>query len=123
MNTDWHLLSNMDGSATGEISADIIVGPDSLWFDGHFPGFPVLPGIAQLGMVFDLLGNFLSKDGTHTRISGVSRVRFRQLLRPGDAINVTATPERDSPGRFKFRVMAGEQLACSGIMELAPGER
>lgn len=123
MNTDWHLLSNMDGDATGEISAGIIIGPDSLWFDGHFPGFPVLPGIAQLGMVFDALREFLGQEGNDARISGVSRVRFRQLIRPGDAITITASPESSDSGRYRFRVMAGDQLACSGIMELAPGER
>ncbi len=123
MNTDWHLLSNMDGGATGEISADIIIGPDSLWFDGHFPGFPVLPGIAQLGMVFDALREYLDQEGNDASISGVSRVRFRQLIRPGDAITITASPESADPGRYRFRVMAGNQLACSGIMKLTPGER
>lgn len=120
MHTDWHLLKKPVSGRAGEISADIIIGPDSLWFDGHFPGFPVLPGIAQLGMVFEATREFLKKEVGDIGLSGISRVRFRQLIRPGDAIRVMAIPDDGNPSRYRFRVMAGNQLACSGIMNLAP---
>ena len=120
MNNDWHRISNLEIDGTGGLSADIVIGADSLWFDGHFPGHPILPGIAQLGMVFDALREQMKRRGADVALSGVSRVRFRQLLRPGDAIRITAVPDGDEPFRFRFRVMTGEQLACSGIMNMAP---
>ncbi|TFH40544.1 MAG: hypothetical protein E4G96_07295 [Chrysiogenales bacterium] len=120
MKTDWHQLTNLESDSTGGISADIAIGPESLWFDGHFPGFPVLPGIAQLAMVFDALRACAQRERADIALSEISRVRFRHLIRPGDAIRVTAATDGGDPSRHRFRVMAGGQLACSGIMKTIP---
>ena len=53
--TLWYEWSFDNQEADGEVKAHIRVPADSPWFDGHFPDAPVLPGVAQLGMVHDLL--------------------------------------------------------------------
>ena len=45
-------------------------------FDGHFPGLPILPGVAELIMV----AGALAPTAALTR---VHHVRFRGLVRPG----------------------------------------
>ena len=117
MNTTWHVLKNLKVSSdTKEISAEAAVSPESLWFDGHFPGNPILPGIAQLALVSDALREFARSKGEDIAVVGISRVRFRQFIRPNDSIQVSATPEKEDPSLFKFKVRVNGHLACNGIM-------
>ena len=109
----WYSLLNINRSAPDEIVAEIKVRPDSFWFSGHFPGDPILPGVAQLEMVFDTIQAF-NKDAL--KASGIKKVRFKQIIRPNDAIKIIARHREQSPQTFSFRVMVRGQLACSGIM-------
>jgi len=56
---------------------------DGPWFEGHFPGRPILPGIAALALVVDALGG-----GPLRRIVNA---RFRHLIGPGDRLTLDAT--------------------------------
>ena len=112
-------MQNPRDDGSHEISAESTPGRDSLWFDGHFPGAPILPGIAQLAVVSDLLAWHAEKQGRSAAISSFSRVRFRQFIRPDDTVSVTITPEVGNPAAFKFRIVSRGQLACSGQVRMA----
>ena len=101
----------------GEISARIRVPADSPWFDGHFPGEPVLPGIAQLGMVHDLLCRAL---GQQLPVARVSRVRFRQMIRPEQQLTLTVQ-RNEAAGSHRFRITGEEGSICTGQLLLADG--
>jgi len=109
----WYSLLNINRSSPDEIVAEMKVSPDSHWFSGHFPGDPILPGVAQLQMVFDTIQAF-NKDPL--KASGIKKVRFKQIIRPKDGIRIIARRRAQSPQTFSFRVMVKGQLACSGIM-------
>ena len=109
----WYMLNNLNQSDLNEISADIQVQPDSPWFRGHFPGEPILPGIAQLGMVFDAITKSCNQD---LKISSVHRVRFKQIIRPDDHLKIIVRPLEKKAGSYSFRIMVEEELACSGVM-------
>ena len=53
-------------------------------FSGHFPGRPVLPGVASLAVMAEACGKL---DGTR-RLVGVCDARFRQVVGPADALVV-----------------------------------
>jgi 3-hydroxyacyl-[acyl-carrier-protein] dehydratase len=120
MNKTWHLLKNLNESDTKEISAETTVTPDSLWFNGHFPGTPILPGIAQLALVSDTLREYARCRGGNIAIVEINRVRFRQFIKPNDVLQVKAEPGKEDPSVFKFKVLANGQVACNGIMVTAP---
>lgn len=101
----------------GEIRARIRVPADSPWFDGHFPGEPVLPGIAQLGMVHDLLCRAFDQQLLVTR---VSRVRFRQMIRPEQQLTLTVK-RGEAAGNHPFRITGDEGSICTGQLALASG--
>ena len=120
----WYELKNLKKSVAMQISADIQVPPNSPWFSGHFPGEPILPGIAQLGMVLETIHQSLDQN---LRISSISRVRFKQMIRPNDQLNITARPQKSRSGSYSFRIMVAGEVACSGVMVLEnktgePGE-
>lgn len=111
----WYSLNNITCTDDGKISADIKVKPDSPWFSGHFPDNPILPGIAQLAMVFDTI-----KQGTHKdfKITNVQKVRFKQIVRPGDQLKLTVQPISENLFYYSFRIMVKGDVVCTGTMLL-----
>jgi 3-hydroxyacyl-[acyl-carrier-protein] dehydratase len=115
----WHSFNNLKKSSSGEVSASVAMTADSRWFSGHFPGEPVLPGIAQLGMVLDAL---TLTNHEKLRITGFSRVRFKQLVRPDDPLEIQISPMETEAGAYSFRLTTGRHLACSGVMKVKKEE-
>lgn len=111
----WHVLGRVETSDTGEMHAEVRIPPESLWFSGHFPGEPILPGIAQLGIAYDAVCMAL---GSQIGITGFSRVKFKKIIRPRDCLKISITPKEDRQGTYVFRIVAGDDLACSGTMTL-----
>lgn len=111
----WYELKNLKKSDSMQISADIQVPPDSPWFCGHFPGEPILPGIAQLGMVYDAINQSVDQN---LDISNISRVRFKQIIRPNDPIKIIATPQEGISKSYSFRIMVASEIACSGVIKV-----
>ncbi len=92
----WHVLGRVETSDTGEMHTDVQIPPESLWFSGHFPGEPVLPGIAQLGIAYDAVCQAL---GGQISITGFSRVKFKKMVRPLDCLKVFVTTQGGPAGR------------------------
>ena len=110
---NWYSLTNIKRSYSNEILADAIASGKSPWFSGHFPGEPILPGVAQLGMVFDVIKQACGKN---LKISGVKRVKFKQIIKPGDKIQIIASKKNDNNSLYTFKVMIDSKIACNGMM-------
>lgn len=106
---------NIKGGTDQSISAEIQVPADSPWFDGHFPDEPILPGVAQLAMVADLLGEAL---GVPVTLTQISRVRFKQAIRPAETFTVRITP-KEEPLSFGFQIESGAEPVCGGKVRIA----
>jgi 3-hydroxyacyl-[acyl-carrier-protein] dehydratase len=105
-------IRNVDGIITAQVE----VPADSIWFDGHFPGEAILPGVAQLAMVVEILCDALHKT---VCVDDVRRVRFKQAIMPAERITVELTPKENKPLAYGFRLMKGAKLACSGFINLS----
>jgi 3-hydroxyacyl-[acyl-carrier-protein] dehydratase len=109
----WHILENFHQSETGELRAGVRVPADSLWFSGHFPDAPVLPALAQLAMVRDLIR---AAGDTAKQVVGFSRVKFRKMIRPGDRLEIIAAAKTAHAGAYGFRIESGREPVCSGTV-------
>lgn len=111
----WHTLNTIETLDSGEWRTETQVPVESSWFCGHFPGDPILPGIAQLGMAFEAATRAL---GEAIRVTGFSRIKFKKIIRPGDCLDIVILPKKDLPGLYAFRIAVGGDIACSGTMTL-----
>jgi 3-hydroxymyristoyl/3-hydroxydecanoyl-(acyl carrier protein) dehydratase len=106
------VISSREQGEDGSLSAEVRVPKGAAWFDGHFPGYPVLPGIAQLGMVYEIVRNSLHSP---VRVAEVNNIRFKQMIAPDDCLVVKAEL-RPGDGRYAFRITRDDEVVCTGSM-------
>ena len=116
----WHSMTNPAHLNETEINCKARAHPDSPWFSGHFPDDPILPGIAQLTMVFDVIRQ-VHEDIRN--ISEIRRVRFKQVIRPDDPMDLTIIPCLAGSDHYSFKIMVRGDLACSGTMIVERSEK
>ena len=90
------------------------------YFNGHFPGNPVMPGVllieamAQTGAL--LVSKSLEIDIENKAIlfASIDAVRFRSPVRPGDTVRMPVEVVRYRGELFKFRGEAyvGDKIVC-----------
>ena len=116
MDASWLELREVAEVRPGRIEARGLIPDDSPFFSGHFPGNPVVPGIALLGLVKAALAAALPG----REVTGFRRVKFRRVLQRGGALE--AAIEVGPGGGAKFEVAAEGELLCDGLVALSPAE-
>ena len=95
------------------------------FFDGHFPGKAVFPGVLLLEAMAQAAGilGFVTMDKTPTDGSiyyfvGADNLRFKRPCVPGDQVMLHASILGERRGIWKFAVEArvGDELAASGTI-------
>ena len=80
------------------------------FFQGHFPDFPVMPGvliIEALAQTAALLTFSEAKaENAIYYFAGIDGARFKKPVLPGDQLIMTAILEREKAGIYKFQVKA-----------------
>jgi 3-hydroxyacyl-[acyl-carrier-protein] dehydratase len=109
-------ISQLSGAAD-RLTASASVPADSIWYAGHFPGTPLLPGIAILALVEEAISEAELKEGKQVMIMGVGRVRFRLPVKPNDWMVIEISREKKNGGfAYGFSVFLSEELACTGYL-------
>ena len=73
------------------------------YFQGHFPGLPVMPGVLQVEALAQTMAVYVAKQpGYGDRIglfAGIDDCRFKRVVSPGDTLRLEVTMEKLG-GRF-----------------------
>jgi len=83
------------------------------FFQGHFPDFPVMPGVliiealAQTAALLTFSEEHDPEDVYY--FAGIDGARFKRIVLPGDQLIMHATFERGKAGIYKFQVKATVQ--------------
>lgn len=99
------------------------------FFEGHFPGHAVMPGVlvceamAQVGGV--LLLSMTGNEGKLAYFGGMDRVRFRKPVLPGDVLvtDVELIATKGNIGKVRAVAHVGEDVAAEGEFIFALVER
>ncbi len=113
METRWHDISEITIHANGEISAIAVAPSASPWFSGHFPENPILPGIAQIGIVFELL----KKTNDHPLVlDSVKRIRFKKAIGPEIRFHIHVRPVKAKAHHYSFQIIIQDEVVCRGVL-------
>lgn len=95
------------------------------FFQGHFPGNPIMPGVlilealAQLGAVIVLKQEKFA--GQLALFAGMEEVKFKRPVIPGDQLRLEAEIQK-MRGNFGFaqgQAFVGAELAAAGLIKFA----
>lgn len=80
------------------------------FFEGHFPGLPVLPGVVQIHWAVRLAGELL---GQHCLGSRIDQLKFLAIVRPEDELALTLRLDRKA-GLLSFAYARATRACSSG---------
>lgn len=83
---------------------------DLRYLEGHFPGDPIVPGIAQLTLAERAVRRAHGDLGAP---KGVRRLKFSARIDPGDSLEIELTR---SPGKVRFILYRGETECSRGTL-------
>lgn len=92
--------------------------PDEFFFQGHYPNFPLVPGVIlceaamQAGAV--LLSKFVDANSGVPVAGRMNDVKFKRMIRPGDTIDI----EVEKTDRVVDAFFLTAKITCEGKIAL-----
>ena len=92
------------------------------FFQGHFPGLPVMPGVFQVEALAQTMALYVAKQpGFGDRIglfAGIDEVRFKRVVSPGDTLRLEVTMEKLGSrfGRGRATATVDGEVACEATL-------
>lgn len=110
------------------------VSANEAFFQGHFPGYPIMPGVliveamAQVGAIL-LLSSMPDRKGKLVYFAGIDKARFRKPVTPGDQVRfeVEVLKLRTSSCKIQGKAYTDGQLVAeaeilSTVVSVSPGK-
>ncbi|MCL2800282.1 MAG: hydroxymyristoyl-ACP dehydratase [Treponema sp.] len=104
------IINKTDNSIILEFS----ISGSSDYFDGHFPGFPVLPAVAQVFIIMQYVSRFF---GISIKLSEIKRTKLINKIRP-DVPLVLYLEKKEKIISFKIISPNNETMYSAGTLVL-----
>jgi 3-hydroxyacyl-[acyl-carrier-protein] dehydratase len=92
------------------------------FFQGHFPGLPVMPGVMQVEALAQTMAVYVAREpGFGDRIglfAGIEECRFKRMVQPGDRLTLEITMQKLGRRFGKATAVASVdgEVACEAVL-------
>jgi 3-hydroxyacyl-[acyl-carrier-protein] dehydratase len=92
------------------------------FFQGHFPGLPIMPGVLQVEALAQTMAVYVAKQpGFGDRIglfAGIDECRFKRIVAPGDTLRLEVTMDKLGSrfGRGRGVARVDDEVACEATI-------
>jgi len=101
-----------------------VVTADEPYFQGHFPGRPVLPGVimlealAQAACILAQLSEDGVAPGKTVVLVGANDIKWKKMVTPGDQLTITVRSVRKRRPLWVLEgeIVVGDKVACSATI-------
>jgi len=101
------------------------VSMNEWFFQGHFPGRPVMPGVLIVEAIAQVAGVLmLSKAENKGKLAyfmSIEQAKFRRAVRPGDqlVLKIEVSKLKSRVGQVQGKAYVGDKVACEAILMFA----
>ena len=117
------LVDEIEIDEEGVCHARYRIREDEFFCQGHFPGNPIVPGVIQCEIMAQSCALLVKEDlqGKTTLYTGIDKVRFKSIVKPGDLCEITARLiARKGPLVFcQAELRVKGNLCCKGELSFA----
>jgi 3-hydroxyacyl-[acyl-carrier-protein] dehydratase len=104
-------------------SLRLCIAPDHPALAGHFPGFPVVPGVVLLDETLHAIESGEAatagiRASSAASLWHIGTVKFHRAVRPGEVLRLEYESQPD--GRARFELRTADALVASGTIERRP---
>ena len=117
------IVTNANGETTRYAIGTYHVRGNEFFLQGHFPDYPVVPGVILCEMMAQSCALLLRDEmrGKHPFYTGIDNVRFKHIVKPGDLCRITARL-KSKRGALVFceaELSVDDVLCCKGDLSFA----
>ena len=94
--------------------ANITMGES--FFQGHFPGNPIMPGVLTIQSMVQAAEVFCHEQGiAHPTLSQLKKARFKKMITPGDGLRIILKQTNLEKDKIEFsgEALVNDKVACS----------
>lgn len=95
-----------------QVQLRLLISADILYFDGHFPGAPVLAGVTQLHWAVHYCKHYFP---ALAEVTSVEVLKFQRMIKPGDQL--TLQLEHSAEHTMLFTYLMHEQKVAAGRLK------
>ena len=81
-------------------------------FAGHFPGFPIVPGVMLLDEIVHL-----QEAASSRAVTGIPSAKFLRPVAPAQEVTLSCAT---ATGRQKFEILSGTEVVVTGQLAIEP---
>ena len=109
--------------ADRKISSEATVPATSTIFEGHFPGYPLMPGVLLIEAMAQTSGWLVVAMNRFQRmpfLAAVKEAKLRTFVKPGALLSIDAHLEHDGSGYaiVQAKIKAEQKLICDATLTL-----
>ncbi|HEU4780700.1 MAG TPA: hypothetical protein VFS58_12535 [Steroidobacteraceae bacterium] len=96
--------------AADHLNLRFVIPDTNLYFEGHFPGCPVLPGVVQVGWAIEFARLHIPLSA---RFRSMAAVKFMRVIQPMAAVTLRLSADTDLR-ELSFEYLVSDRPCSSG---------